>query len=181
MFPIRCVYVSCSNTRGRLTRDVGTGADLATAQVAQRLVLRSRSQYCTFPLYLSIFSYLSPKILDPCGDVLSSLQSHFCLVCTCESPHRVVSDLISDAWQANYYIAFQILSQAMEDKSFHLTGINIVNIVLEYFYLGLLVICFILSLGNRPQGSKWGYTLAMVGFAVITIYMTVSIYDGRSG
>jgi len=36
--------------------------------------------------------------------------------------------------------------------------------------------CFILSLGNRPQGSKWGYTLAMIGFALITIYMTASAF-----
>ena len=61
----------------------------------------------------------------------------------------------------------------MEDPSFHLPGIHIVNIILNYFYLGLLIMCFILSLGNRPQGSKWGYTLAMIGFSLITIYMTV--------
>jgi chitin synthase len=34
--------------------------------------------------------------------------------------------------------------------------------------------CFLLSLGNRPQGSKWGYTLAFIGFGVVTIYMTFS-------
>lgn len=62
----------------------------------------------------------------------------------------------------------------MEDKSFNLRGINIVNVILNYFYLGLLIMCFILSLGNRPQGSKWGYTMAIVGFAIVTVYMTVS-------
>ncbi|KAJ7935200.1 glycosyltransferase family 2 protein [Mycena leptocephala] len=50
---------------------------------------------------------------------------------------------------ANYYIAFTILT--------------------KYFYLGLLIMCFILSLGNRPQGSKWG-------FGIITIYMTTSAF-----
>ncbi len=29
-------------------------------------------------------------------------------------------------------------------------GINTTNIFLNYFYLGLLVMCFILALGNRP-------------------------------
>lgn len=38
----------------------------------------------------------------------------------------------------------------------------------------LLIMCFILALGNRPQGSNWGYTLAIVGFGLITIFMTVS-------
>ncbi|TFK68451.1 glycosyltransferase family 2 protein [Pluteus cervinus] len=77
---------------------------------------------------------------------------------------------------ANYYIAFSILSDSMEDPSFHLKGIHIVNIILNYFYLGLLVTCFILSLGNRPQGSKWGYTMAIIGFGVITIYMTIAAF-----
>lgn len=78
--------------------------------------------------------------------------------------------------QANYYIAFAILSESMEDPSFHLKGIHIVNIILNYFYLGLLVMCFILALGNRPQGAKWGYTSAMIGFSIITIYMTVAAF-----
>ncbi|KAF9465779.1 glycosyltransferase family 2 protein [Collybia nuda] len=77
---------------------------------------------------------------------------------------------------ANYFIAFSILADAMEDPSFNLKGINIVNIILTYFYMGLLIMCFILSLGNRPQGSKWGYTAAFIGFAVVTIYMTVAAF-----
>ena len=76
--------------------------------------------------------------------------------------------------QGNYYISFIILSEAMEDTSFHLgNGIHILNVILEYLYLGLLVTCFLLSLGNRPQGAKWFYTTAFLGFAVITVYMTV--------
>ena len=78
--------------------------------------------------------------------------------------------------QANYYIAFSILSNALEDPNFNLVpAIRIVNRLLNYFYVGLVLMCFILSLGNRPQGSKWGYTLAFVGFAFITIYMTVCL------
>ena len=77
--------------------------------------------------------------------------------------------------QVNYYIAFVILSNAMEDPDFGIqNGIHIVNIILNYFYLGLLILCFLLALGNRPQGSKWGYTSAIIGFGFITIYMTVS-------
>jgi len=77
---------------------------------------------------------------------------------------------------ANYYIAFAILSESMEDPSFNLKGIKIVNAILNYFYLGLLVTCFILALGNRPQGSKWGYTMALIGFALVTVYMTVAAF-----
>ncbi|KAG6826954.1 Chitin synthase 4 [Tricholoma furcatifolium] len=77
---------------------------------------------------------------------------------------------------ANYYIAFSILTTAMEDPTFHITGIKIVNVILNYFYVGLLIMCFILSLGNRPQGSKWGYTMAFVGFAIVTVYMTTAAF-----
>lgn len=73
----------------------------------------------------------------------------------------------------NYYISFTILSQALTDPDFGIKDINILNDILNYFYLGLLILCFLLALGNRPQGSKWGYTLAFIGFAIITVYMTV--------
>ncbi|EGN97877.1 glycosyltransferase family 2 protein [Serpula lacrymans var. lacrymans S7.3] len=76
----------------------------------------------------------------------------------------------------NFYIAFTILTRALESSEFNIKGINIVNDILNYFYLGLLIMCFLLSLGNRPQGSKWGYTIAMLGFALITVYMTVAAY-----
>jgi hypothetical protein len=74
----------------------------------------------------------------------------------------------------NYYIAFVILSDALEDQEHGIKGIKTLNEILNYFYLGMLIMCFLLSLGNRPQGSKWSYTTAMLGFALITVYMTVS-------
>ncbi|KZP09106.1 glycosyltransferase family 2 protein [Athelia psychrophila] len=76
----------------------------------------------------------------------------------------------------NFYISFTILSLALEDPSFNLKGIHIVNVILEYIYLGLLIMCFILALGNRPQGSKLGYTMAFIGFGLITVYMTVAAF-----
>ncbi|KAI9462964.1 glycosyltransferase family 2 protein, partial [Boletus coccyginus] len=73
----------------------------------------------------------------------------------------------------NYYIAFVILSNALED---YISSLHYLNLVLNYFYLGLLITCYLLSLGNRPQGAKWAYTLAFIGFGLITIYMTVSAF-----
>ncbi len=67
------------------------------------------------------------------------------------------------------------MSESLEDPSFKLKGIHIANLILEYMYLGLIVMCYILALGNRPQGAKWGYTLAFIGFALITVYMTVRL------
>lgn len=72
-----------------------------------------------------------------------------------------------------FYVSFIILTDALEDKSLNLGRIDIVNAILHYFYLVLVVMRFLLALGNRPQGSKFGYTLAMIGYALITVYMTV--------
>ena len=68
---------------------------------------------------------------------------------------------------------FVILLNALES---YLPSLHIPNLVLNYFYLRLLIMCFLLLLGNRPHGSKWGYTLAFIGFGIVMIYMTVS-YD----
>lgn len=63
----------------------------------------------------------------------------------------------------------------MEDPSFKLGNVvHVFNVILNYMYLGLLIMCFLLSLGNRPQGAKWFYTMAFIGFALVTVYMTVS-------
>lgn len=76
--------------------------------------------------------------------------------------------------KGNFYIFFVILTDSLEDPSFNFgNGIKVVNIVLNYIYLGLLIMCFLLSLGNRPQGSKFAFTFAMIGFSLITVYMTV--------
>lgn len=41
----------------------------------------------------------------------------------------------------------------------------------NYIYVLLIIVQFILALGNRPQGSKWAYTGSMVFFAVLMVYM----------
>ena len=55
--------------------------------------------------------------------------------------------------------------------------IEVPNTVLKYSYVGLLLPSFILSLGNPPQGSKRGYTTALVGYAILTLCMTVRYRD----
>ena len=74
---------------------------------------------------------------------------------------------------ANFYIFFRVLTRGMEGPSFGLHGIGIVNEILHFIYVGTLVACFILALGNRPQGSAWKYTAVVVIFALLTAYMLV--------
>jgi len=77
-------------------------------------------------------------------------------------------------FQGNFFISSFVLTNALEDPTI-IGGktVEVVNTVLRCSYVGLLLTCFMLALGNRPQGSKGGYTLAFVGYAIFTIYMTV--------
>ncbi|KAI0027761.1 glycosyltransferase family 2 protein [Vararia minispora EC-137] len=73
----------------------------------------------------------------------------------------------------NFLISFFILTNALEDPNvIGGAAIHAINTILRYAYVGLLLTCFMLSLGNRPQGSKLGYTFAFIGFALLTAYMT---------
>jgi hypothetical protein len=73
-----------------------------------------------------------------------------------------------------------VLTNALEDLTI-IGGktIGVVNAILKYSYVGLLLTCFIIALGNRPQGSSRTYTLAFVGYAIFTLYMTVRYCDRR--
>lgn len=50
----------------------------------------------------------------------------------------------------NYYIAFIILTQALES---YVPQIRILNIILNYFYLGLLIMCSRSAIGRRVQNG----------------------------
>ncbi|KAH7102577.1 glycosyltransferase family 2 protein [Auriculariales sp. MPI-PUGE-AT-0066] len=93
-----------------------------------------------------------------------------------EMVYQVFNLIFSWFALGNYYIAFKILANAMEAPEFKFKGISIANTILNFFYGGLLIMCFLLSMGNRPQGAKWPYTGAILGFGVITVYMTFSAF-----
>jgi chitin synthase len=80
--------------------------------------------------------------------------------------------------QGNFFISFFVLTNALEDTAI-IGGkvIEVINTILRYSYVGLLLTCFILALGNRPQGSNKGYTLAFIGYALFTVYMSVRLHD----
>jgi chitin synthase len=57
------------------------------------------------------------------------------------------------------------------------TATPIINTLLQYIYLGVLLLQFILALGNRPKGSKLIYIASFFIFGLIQLYIIVlSIY-----
>ncbi|CED84447.1 glycosyltransferase family 2 protein [Phaffia rhodozyma] len=73
----------------------------------------------------------------------------------------------------NYFIAFYVLTKSMESFT---AGLKWLNLILTYVYSGLTIACFLMALGNRPKGSKFGYSIAFVTFAIITVYMTFAAF-----
>ncbi|CEP15640.1 hypothetical protein [Parasitella parasitica] len=81
----------------------------------------------------------------------------------------------------NFYLTFFILTRALVPAEEGQPGLskapfsaevaNLLHNILNYIYIILLVIQFIIALGNRPQGSKIAYTGSMVFFAFLMIYM----------
>ncbi|PWN49957.1 putative Chs4-chitin synthase 4 [Violaceomyces palustris] len=86
-----------------------------------------------------------------------------------EIVYQTINLVFSWFGMANFFIAFVILTTAMSDR---LSGLRIPNIVVMYIYIAFIIFCFLLSMGNRPAGSKWGYTSSMIVFAIMTAYMT---------
>ncbi|KAN0063634.1 Chitin synthase 4 [Thecaphora frezii] len=85
--------------------------------------------------------------------------------------YQTIQLIFSWFGMANFFIAFFILTDAMSDR---VEGLRVPNRVLAYVYMAFIIFCFLLSMGNRPAGSKWGYTISMIVFAVLTLYMTAA-------
>ncbi|KAF7728325.1 Chitin synthase, class 1 [Apophysomyces ossiformis] len=76
----------------------------------------------------------------------------------------------------NFYLTFFILTSALgadqlDPKPFSAQVANILHTVLNYIYVLLIIVQFIMALGNRPQGSKWAYIISMAFFAILMAYM----------
>ncbi|OZJ02826.1 Chitin synthase 1 [Bifiguratus adelaidae] len=77
----------------------------------------------------------------------------------------------------NFYLTFFILTRALaqdipnQPLPFSASVGNALHEFLNYVYCLLIVIQFIMAMGNRPQGSKWAYIASMVFFALLMGYM----------
>lgn len=85
--------------------------------------------------------------------------------------YQIITLLFAWFGMANFFIAFTILTNAMSDK---VHALKIPNIILTYIYIAFIIFCFLLSMGNRPAGSKWQFIISMTVFALLTLYMTAA-------
>jgi chitin synthase len=75
------------------------------------------------------------------------------------------------AWFAigNFYLVFHILTTSLGSTNL-LGNVGVyLGVVFEWLYLFTLLTCFVLALGNRPQGSNFAYMSMVVFWAVIML------------
>ncbi|KAH0175043.1 glycosyltransferase family 2 protein, partial [Aureobasidium melanogenum] len=77
------------------------------------------------------------------------------------------------AWFAigNFFLVFRILTTSLSDSSLNFAPGQILSVIFEWLYLATLVTCFVLALGNRPQGSNRFYMIQVYFWASIMAYL----------
>ena len=78
------------------------------------------------------------------------------------------------AWFAigNFFLVFRLLTASLGgDGPLHTAG-TILGVIFEWIYLANLLYCFILSMGNRPQGSKTSYLIMVIFWSVLMVWLS---------
>ncbi|KAG8897291.1 Chitin synthase, class 2, partial [Tulasnella sp. 403] len=89
--------------------------------------------------------------------------------------YNAIQMLFSWTSLANFYLAFFFLvrsATSADNDAFNFLSRGAGGVVFELIlklYIGLIFVVLICSLGNRPQGSKWTYTTAIILFGFCNI------------
>ncbi|KAI7864519.1 chitin synthase 1 [Spinellus fusiger] len=76
---------------------------------------------------------------------------------------------------ANFYLTFYFVAKSLAATEMDPFGHGWGNMLFQLFrclYVFLLVVAFICSMGNRPQGSKWMFIISVLAYSVIMMYTT---------
>ncbi|KEF62728.1 chitin synthase 2 [Exophiala aquamarina CBS 119918] len=78
------------------------------------------------------------------------------------------------AWFAigNFFLVFRLLTGSLGSPGPLGTAGTVLGVIFEFVYLGTLLYCFILSLGNRPQGSKKSYLMMVIFWSILMVWLT---------
>ncbi|KAF8420791.1 chitin synthase-domain-containing protein [Tirmania nivea] len=91
--------------------------------------------------------------------------------------YQTISMIFSWFAIGNFFLVFRILTASLGEDNMHFAPGKILSIIFEWLYLAILITCFVLSLGNRPQGSAKFYMSMIVFWAIIMAYlMFAAIY-----
>ncbi|KAI5777136.1 chitin synthase-domain-containing protein [Geopyxis carbonaria] len=85
--------------------------------------------------------------------------------------YQTISLLFSWFALANFFLVFRILTASLGEPAMAFAPGSILSVVFEWIYFGCLFTCFILALGNKPEGSAKMYFSMVVIWAVIMLYL----------
>ncbi|RUS16057.1 chitin synthase-domain-containing protein [Endogone sp. FLAS-F59071] len=112
-----------------------------------------------------------------CACILFLVRLLFLFLPPLLSLYSVTENLISNSHngkQGNFYITFYFITNSLADPTLDPFGNGWGNNLFEIFryaYIFLVIVQFICSMGNRPQGSKWMFTISLIFYAIIMAYM----------
>ncbi|KAK6461187.1 Chs2 chitin synthase [Scheffersomyces coipomensis] len=71
----------------------------------------------------------------------------------------------------SYFLVFRILTTSLSDADLGFAPGNILSVIFLWLYLASIVTTFVLSFGNKPQGTEKFYIVIVVFFAILMAYM----------
>ncbi|KAK3809224.1 MAG: chitin synthase 1 [Benniella sp.] len=134
-------------------------------------LIGQRRRWLNGTFFVALFSVVNfPKIYTTDHARWRKVLFHLQLL------YNVLSILFSWFALANIYLTFYILANSLAlpgNSPFGENGVaHGLFVFLRYVYQFLVIAMFVLSMGNRPSGSKLMYTGAIVFFAFLMFYMT---------
>ncbi|PQE05733.1 chitin synthase 2 protein [Rutstroemia sp. NJR-2017a BVV2] len=88
-----------------------------------------------------------------------------------EFAYQTISMIFAWFGLANFFLVFHILTTSLGNDNLLGKVGTILGVVFEWLYLFTLLTCFILALGNRPQGTNKVYMSMVYFWIVIMIYL----------
>lgn len=85
--------------------------------------------------------------------------------------YQTVSLVFSWFSLANFFLVFKILANSLSDKSVGFAPGKVLGIIFTWFYAACVIATFVLSLGNKPQGSRGFYLAIVIFFAIMMLYV----------
>ncbi|KAJ9658635.1 hypothetical protein H2201_007715 [Coniosporium apollinis] len=71
----------------------------------------------------------------------------------------------------NFFLVFRILTQSLGQDDLLGTAGKVLGVVFQWAYMATLITCFVLALGNRPQGSNKFYMTMVYFWVLIMAYL----------
>lgn len=79
--------------------------------------------------------------------------------------------MITNNPQANFFLVFRILTASLGEPEMNFPPGRWLSVIFEWIYFAVLFTCFILALGNKPDGSRIFFKAMMYFWALIMVYL----------